>query len=70
MIDGASTASTSTPREFVSPDLTPGKKFSYTLAATVVRNGKTMTSQKQIAVHAGEETYDALAFAAAATAKK
>lgn len=50
------TASTSESRVFESPSLTPGKTFFYVLKATVVRDGKTETVTKEVAVRAGEDT--------------
>jgi uncharacterized protein (TIGR03000 family) len=55
-IDGEPTTSTSESRLFVTPSLTPGKTFYYELKATVVRDGKTETVTKQVAVRAGADT--------------
>jgi uncharacterized protein (TIGR03000 family) len=55
-IDGRPTVSTSESRVFESPSLTPGKSFIYELKATVVRDGKTETVTKEVAVRAGEDT--------------
>ena len=55
-IDGQPTVSTSESRVFVSPSLTPGRTFHYVLKATVVRDGKTDTVTKTVAVRAGEVT--------------
>ncbi len=55
-IDGSPTVSTSQTRVFVSPDLTPGKTFHYELKATLVRDGKTETVTKRVAVRAGADT--------------
>jgi uncharacterized protein (TIGR03000 family) len=53
--DGAATDSTSELRVFESPSLPPGKTFFYVLKATVVRDGKTKTVTKKVAVRAGED---------------
>lgn len=55
-IDGRPTVSTSESRLFESPGLPPGKTFHYVLKATAVRDGKTETVTKQVAVRAGEDT--------------
>jgi uncharacterized protein (TIGR03000 family) len=56
IIDETATASTSEQRTFVSPILTPGMDYNYTLKAEVVRNGKTVKVEEKVVVHAGEET--------------
>jgi uncharacterized protein (TIGR03000 family) len=55
-VDGAATASTSAVRTFVSPELTVGKVYEYTLSAQVVREGRSVQVQKNVTVRAGEET--------------
>ena len=55
-IDGNPTASTSESRVFHTPSLPTGKTFHYVLKATVVRDGKTETVTKEVAVRAGEDT--------------
>lgn len=55
-INGSPTVSTSESRNFESPSLTPGKTFFYELKATVVRDGKTETVTKEVAVRAGEDS--------------
>ena len=55
-IGGTPTVSTSESRLFVSPSLPTGKTFHYVLKATVVRDGKTETVTKEVAVRAGEDT--------------
>jgi uncharacterized protein (TIGR03000 family) len=54
--DGASTASTGASRLFVSPPLSRGKEFSYTLRAERMRGDKSVVASKTITVRAGEET--------------
>jgi uncharacterized protein (TIGR03000 family) len=55
-IDGEATTSTSTRRVFVSPALEVGRTFHYTLQAEIVKDGKTITVSKNVAVKAGEES--------------
>jgi uncharacterized protein (TIGR03000 family) len=55
-IDNGATASTSTVRTFVTPELIPAKTFSYTLKAQIVRDGQTLTAEQKITVEAGVET--------------
>ena len=55
-IDGSPTVSTSESRVFESPSLTPGKTYFYLLKAMVVRDGKSETVTKEVAVRAGEDT--------------
>jgi uncharacterized protein (TIGR03000 family) len=54
--DGAPTVSRSANRVFVTPPLEPGKRYSYTLEATVTRDGKTLTSTQRVTVRAGLST--------------
>lgn len=54
--DGASTASTGVSRLFVSPLLSRGREFSYTLRAERMRGDKSVVASKTITVRAGEET--------------
>jgi len=56
MIDDSPTTSTSGRRVFVSPALTPGRTFHYTLKAEVVRAGKPVRTEKRVEVSAGKET--------------
>src|SRR5262249_57978059 len=42
-IDGVQAKSTAAVRSFVTPALTPGQNFYYTLTAEMVRDGKTLT---------------------------
>jgi uncharacterized protein (TIGR03000 family) len=55
-IDDAATTSTSANRTFATPTLETGKEFFYTLTAEVVRDGKTYTATRRVAVKAGELT--------------
>jgi uncharacterized protein (TIGR03000 family) len=54
-IDREATTSTSARRKFVSPALPPGRKFTYTLAATFERAGEAVTVEKVVRVWAGGE---------------
>ena len=53
MVDGKATTSTSAVRTFVSPELTPGKSYYYTLKAEVVREGKPVVVEKRVDIAAG-----------------
>ncbi|MGH7227023.1 MAG: TIGR03000 domain-containing protein [Gemmataceae bacterium] len=55
-IDGESTTSTSTERVFVSPALTFGREYHYTLQAEFQKDGKTVKVRKDVAITAGNET--------------
>ena len=61
MIDDQPTTSTSDHRVFVSPSLTAGKDFTYTLKAEIAVNGKPMVVSKVVTVRAGEESQVTLA---------
>ena len=56
MIDDEPTTSTSARRVFVSPNLNPGRDFHYNLKAEFVRDGRTVTVSKEVAVRAGNQT--------------
>jgi uncharacterized protein (TIGR03000 family) len=56
IIDETTTTSTSSERVFVSPVLTPGTDYNYTLKAEVVRNGKPVKVEEKVVVRAGQET--------------
>jgi uncharacterized protein (TIGR03000 family) len=55
-VDGVATRSTSSRRSFITPPLKPGTSFHYTFRAQIVREGKTITIEKQVFVRAGLET--------------
>jgi len=55
-VDDTVTKSTSATRLFATPALESGKEFHYTLKAEGVRDGKTYTAIRRVAVRAGEET--------------
>jgi uncharacterized protein (TIGR03000 family) len=54
--DGTPTTSTSANRWFVTPPLAEGNRYGYNLKAEFVRDGKTITVQKQIWVRPGRDT--------------
>lgn len=54
-IDGEVTTSTSEERIFVSPELAPGKSYSYNLKAEFVRDGKAVVVSKDVKVAAGAD---------------
>jgi uncharacterized protein (TIGR03000 family) len=56
VIDDTLTSSTSAERTFVTPALTPGADYKYTLKADVTRNGQTVHVEEKVTVRAGEET--------------
>ena len=69
-IDGEPTTSTSARRVFVSPNLNPGRDFHYNLKAEFVRDGRTVTVSKEVAVRAGNQTQVTLEPVAASVASR
>jgi uncharacterized protein (TIGR03000 family) len=69
-IDGAATVSTSETRVFVSPPLQLGNDYSYTLTATVTRDGEAQSVTQEVTVRAGEETRVTLPIPAGVVAAK
>lgn len=67
-IDGYVTKSTSSQRLFTTPALETGKEFTYTLKATVNRDGKAETVTRVVSVRGGEQTTVQLDFNAPAAA--
>jgi uncharacterized protein (TIGR03000 family) len=55
-VDDSATRATSATRVFVSPSLSTGQDFHYTLKAEVMRDGKPFSVEKTITVRAGVET--------------
>jgi uncharacterized protein (TIGR03000 family) len=55
-INGIPTNTTSSKRVFRSPALQRGKVYSYTLKASLRRNGQTVTARKRVSVQAGRVT--------------
>jgi uncharacterized protein (TIGR03000 family) len=55
-VDGQPTTSSSSSRLLVTPNLEPGYEYYYTLRASIVRDGQTLTQEQRVAVHAGEQT--------------
>ena len=69
MIDDQPTTSTSDHRVFVSPSLTAGKDFTYTLKAEITVNGKATVVSQVVTVRAGEESQVTLAAPAGVAAR-
>jgi uncharacterized protein (TIGR03000 family) len=69
-VDDYATTSTSATRQFVSPNLTPGQDYSYTLTGELARDGKSVVATKRITVRAGEETRVSLDFPTASIAAR
>jgi len=55
-INGEKTTSTSGQRRFITPALQPGKIYTCTLSAEVVRNGTVVRIERKVRVRAGNET--------------
>jgi uncharacterized protein (TIGR03000 family) len=55
-VDGALTQATGEIRNFVSPSLTPGRKYLYTLRATWKEGGKEIQRERTVRVEANQET--------------
>ncbi len=56
-VDGVKTKTTGTVRQFVTPALTPGQKYTYQVKATVTRAGnKPVSVEEKITVEAGKTT--------------
>jgi len=70
VIDGYVTSSVSANRVFTSPALEPGKEFSYTLKASIVRDGQQVTTTRTVPVRAGETTRVTLEFPVADVAQQ
>jgi uncharacterized protein (TIGR03000 family) len=69
-VDDTLTTSTTANRVFASPALQPGKDFAYMLKGELVRDGRTVTTTKQVIVHAGDEVQVQLEFPAISVAQK
>jgi uncharacterized protein (TIGR03000 family) len=69
-VDGVATSSTSNVRVLVSPELTVGKEYQYTLTAQVVRDGKSVQVERNVAVRAGEESHVSLSLPVASVAQR
>jgi uncharacterized protein (TIGR03000 family) len=54
-VDGAATTSVSDRRIFQSPELAPGKNYSYTLRAEFTQDGKPVVVTKEVTIQAGAE---------------
>jgi uncharacterized protein (TIGR03000 family) len=69
-VDDYATRSVTSVRTFTTPNLEAGTTYYYTLKAEVVRDGQTLTTNKRVAVRAGEETQVSLEFPAASVAQR
>lgn len=69
-IDDQATTSTAATRVFTSPVLVQGQEFTYTLKATIVRDGRELSTTKVVPVRAGEETRVSIEFPTAVVAQK
>jgi uncharacterized protein (TIGR03000 family) len=69
-VQGQPTRSASSRRVFVSPPLDPNQSYSYTLRATVTRNGEPLSVVRQVAVRPGRQTEVNLAFPAASASAR
>jgi uncharacterized protein (TIGR03000 family) len=69
-VDGAATKSTSSRRTFATPTLPAGRDYYYTLQASVVREGKPLTTRQQVRVRAGQTTPVRFTFNTADMARK
>ena len=56
MVDDQQTVSTSAERRFTTPPLEPGTTYYYTLKMSVDRNGRPVSTTRQVNVRAGEES--------------
>jgi len=54
-VDGVPCPLKSSTREFDTPKLEPGRRYSYTLKAELVRDGQTLTEEKQVILQAGRK---------------
>jgi uncharacterized protein (TIGR03000 family) len=55
-VDGHETKSTTGERLLTTPDLQPGREYSYTLRAEVMRGGKVQETSQRVTVRAGQQT--------------
>jgi uncharacterized protein (TIGR03000 family) len=62
--------STSATRTFTSPALEFGKNYTYTLKAEIVREGKTLSTTREVKVKAGEDVRVSLDIPSATVAAK
>lgn len=68
-INDVPTVSTSDTRTFVSPELTAGKDYYYTLKAEIVRDGQPVVVTRDVAVRAGETVRASFEFPTSVAAK-
>jgi len=55
IVDDHMTTSMNAERRFTTPNLDPGKEYSYTFKAQIVRDGQTLQAHQKVPVRAGEE---------------
>ena len=55
-VDGVATKSTSSSRTLVTPNLSVGQQYTYTLKAQADINGQTVTQEQQVTVTGGQQT--------------
>jgi uncharacterized protein (TIGR03000 family) len=70
MIDDYTTRSTSSTRTFVTPPLTPGRDFHYTLKAELQRGTEPVKVSREVTVRAGQETPVTIEFPVTGVARK
>ena len=68
--DGETTATASTVRTFETPTLENGKAYYYVLKAEIVREGKTVVSERKVSVQAGTEAQVNFDFPTTSVAQK
>jgi uncharacterized protein (TIGR03000 family) len=69
-VQGSPTRLTSSRRVFVSPPLQPGKSYTYTLKAQVVRDGERLSATRTVAVRPGRQSEVTIDFPTTAAAAR
>ena len=54
-LEGVKTKQAGTMRTFVSPELTPGKEYTYEIRGRWLENGKEIQQTRNVVVHAGDQ---------------
>jgi len=54
LFEGQKTSTTGSQRDFDTPALSPGSDYSYTITAKWSKDGQTVTQERHVAVHAGQ----------------
>lgn len=70
VVDGHTTQSTSAERSFITPALPTDQNFTYHLKATVTRDGRPLTVNREVTVRGGEETRVNLNFSEGALSRR